>query len=271
MHNFLEGLVLAEVVPKSVLLQLGAKYYGVHLGPGLAPLEESDPRILLEPNFYYHQEDLLKDFATKHGSSWVTTRPSAIPGAVPDAAMNLCFPLAVYALVQKHLGNPLEWPADLEAWQSIQTFSSAQMNSYFSEWTVLSGNVNQSFNIEDGCVFSWGKFWPKMAARFDMSWKGPNVQDDATFNEIKTPYTPPPRGYGPAATMRFRFTLTEWAKRPEVQDAWKDIAAKHQLREPALRDVDRIFGFADGMILPPWNGPLRYAHTSPTNELALTS
>lgn len=267
LRNFLEGLALAQALPKSVLLQLGGKYYGAHLGPIPVPPEESDPRVHLEPNFYYNQEDLLKEFAAKHGISWVTTRPSWVPGAVPDAAMNLCLPLAIYALVQKHLGKPLEYPADLTAWESNQTLSSAQMNCYTAEWAVLSGNVNQSFNAHDDCVFTWGKFWPKYAARFHMPWSGPDTSENAKFQEHVSPYTPPPRGFGPPATYRYKFTLTEWAKRPEVQKAWKEIAAKHQLREPALRDVDRIFGFADAAILCPYSANFRYVYARPPVQL----
>ncbi|KAI7524970.1 hypothetical protein KC331_g17809, partial [Hortaea werneckii] len=60
LSNFLQGLAGANAVPKRILLQLGAKYYGVHLGPTTIPQEESDARVLLEPNFYYDQEDYLK-------------------------------------------------------------------------------------------------------------------------------------------------------------------------------------------------------------------
>lgn len=41
--------------------------------------------------------------------------PSAILGAVPDGAMNLVFPLGAYASVQKHLGERLEFPCDLNS------------------------------------------------------------------------------------------------------------------------------------------------------------
>jgi len=49
--------------------------------------------------------------------------------------------------------------------------------------------------------------------------------------------------------MHVSFTLTAWAKQPEIQEAWKEIAQKHDLKEKELRDVDRIFGFLDGMML----------------------
>ena len=53
LSNFVEALKIAEVKPKRFMLQTGAKNYGVHLGPTKVPQEESDPRVDIEPNFYY--------------------------------------------------------------------------------------------------------------------------------------------------------------------------------------------------------------------------
>jgi len=49
--NFIAALKLASVTPKRIVLQTGAKNYGVHLGPALPPAVESDPRVMIEPNF----------------------------------------------------------------------------------------------------------------------------------------------------------------------------------------------------------------------------
>jgi hypothetical protein len=211
------------------------------------PSEESDPRAYLEPNFYYDQEDYLKEFAAKYGISWNTTRPANISGAVPDAAMNLCFPLGVYAVVQRHLRQSLEFPSDFAAWTNIQMLSSAQMNCYLAEWAVLTEDTkNESFNATDDSLFTWEMFWPKLAAFYGIPWKGPDDNGSRTeYHEFQTPYTPPPRGYGPPATIRFKFTLAEWAKSPEVQNAWKEISTEYNLRNIALEDVDRVFGFTD--------------------------
>lgn len=245
LSNFLESLELNEAIPKRVLLQLGAKYYGLHLGPALTPQEESDPRVLTEPNFYYPQEDRLKEFAQKHGVGWNSTRPSHILGAVPDAAMNLCYPLAIYATVQKRLGQPLEFPGDLAAWENAVSLSSAQANAYLAEWIALTTRAqNESFNATDDCPFTWSKFWPKFAAHFQISWKGPDPSEGAAYTTI-TGHRQPPRGYGPPGELRYRFALVEWAKRPEVQKMWEEIAEAHGLREKELREVDRVFGFAD--------------------------
>lgn len=255
--NFLEGLALNSTIPKRVLLQLGAKYYGLHRGPTSLPQEESDPRILTGPNFYYDQEDYLQAFAKQHQIGWNTTRPCHIVGAVPDAAMNMCYPLAVYATVQKYLNRPLEFPADLQAWEAIVSISSARANGYRAEWIVLTDQAkDESFNTSDDCLFTWGKFWPKLAERFQMPWTGPDTSDNASYEIATVPFDPP-RGFGPPGALRFAFRLVSWAKRPEVQKAWAEIAEKSGLREKEFRDIDRVFGFIDLIIATDYSISLR--------------
>lgn len=72
LDNFLGALKLAGVRPKRFMLQTGAKNYGVHLGPTKLPQEETDPRVDLEANFYYPQEDSLFDFGQDTGCGWVS-------------------------------------------------------------------------------------------------------------------------------------------------------------------------------------------------------
>lgn len=254
--NFLEAQTLNKSIPKRILLQLGAKYYGLHLGPAKLPLEESDPRVLLEQNFYYTQEDYLKDFAQKHNIGWNTTRPAFIPGAVTDASMDLCFALGIYATVQKYLNQPLVYPAGFTSWTNVQNLSSAATNCYLAEWAVLTGAAeNQSFNAIDGAPFTWESFWPQLADRFGLPWTGPDLSESASAQYHDVPfasYDPPPRGYGPLSKAQAKFTLTEWAKRPEVAEAWRKISKDNDLRDKELRDPDRIFGFIDVLLLIPY-------------------
>lgn len=228
---------------------MGAKYYALHEGPALGPQEESDPRVLSEePNFYYPQEDILKEFANKHGVGWNTTRPSHVIGAVPDAAMNFCYPLAIYATVQNYLGRPLAYPGDPIAWDQTVTLSSAEATGYLGEWIVLTdGARNESFNSVDGCLFTWSKFWPKLAERFSMPWTGPDLSDNAVYQSVTFP-TAPPKGHGPHGGLGYSFQLVEWAKQAEVQEAWERIARAHGLRDEQLRDIDRSFGFTDTVL-----------------------
>jgi hypothetical protein len=127
LRNFCEALLLANIKPNRIMLQTGAKIYGIHLGPATTPQEETDPRVTLEPNFYYPQEDFLWEFCKKQDIDCNICMPASIPGAVSDAAMNIVFPLRVYASVQKHLGEKLEFPTDLQVWDSNVCMSSCQM------------------------------------------------------------------------------------------------------------------------------------------------
>lgn len=161
--NFLEAMKIASITPKRFMLQTGAKNYGGHLGPTKLPQEETDPRINLEPNFYYPQEDLVFKYSKDTGCGWNIAMPGPILGAVPDAAMNAAFPLAVYATVCKKLGHTFEFPGDVLSWQSLNSMSSAMMNAYMEEWAVLLGPENQRYNTFDSSAFTFEKSWPRIA------------------------------------------------------------------------------------------------------------
>lgn len=177
------------------MLQTGAKFYGTHLGPTRVPQEESDPRVTLEANFYYPQEDALFAWCKEHATSWNTVMPSFILGAVPDAAMNAAYPLAVYAAVCAHSKKALVYPSDLNSWTMTQVASSAMINAYLEEWAVLTENAkDQRFNACDGSPFAWEKTWPRVAAWYGIEYEGPSF-DDSAYAERTTPYDPPPRGY----------------------------------------------------------------------------
>ncbi|RVD33465.1 SDR family oxidoreductase [Mesorhizobium sp. M4A.F.Ca.ET.020.02.1.1] len=243
LSNFLEGLVLAGSLPKRVLVQFGMKYYGVHLGPVAYPQEESDPRVgeALEPNFYDAQHDYLKAFCARHGINWVETRPGWVLGAVPDAAMNITLPLAMYASIRRHLNEPLVFPGDLAAWECPATNSSAMLNGYMA---VLSdAAANQSLNMTDDSAFTWGRLWQKLAAWYGIAYTPPS-DEASTYRQTDFKYDPP-RGFGPKGRMRFTFTFSEWARRPEVQEAWAELASRHGLMPARLTDIDRIFGLLD--------------------------
>lgn len=76
LRNFLGALPLANLKPSRFLLQTGAKNYGIHLGAPLTPQIESDPRVTLEPNFYYPQEDLLFEYCKQNNCGWNVMRPA---------------------------------------------------------------------------------------------------------------------------------------------------------------------------------------------------
>jgi hypothetical protein len=254
LSNFLSALKMASKIPKRFLLQTGGKHYGLHLGPSLTPLEESDPRFLAEPNFYFPQEDLLWKWAKENNTEWNVTRPGFIIGAVRDAAMSIALGLALYAAVQKELKQGLQFPGDLSAWDAEKHLSSAQILGYHSEWAVLTpAAANQILNSGDNSLFTYGKFWPLLAALHGIPYQGPEL-DDAKYQTIEMPTSPPPRGFGPAGKFRMAWSFEAWAQKPEVQDAWAVLKKRYNLtleRDP-FENVKDVFGLLDGEMLGPW-------------------
>ena len=254
--NFLSALQQANLHPTRIMLQTGAKNYGVHLGPTKLPQEESDPRLSqeeFEPNFYYPQEDALWSYCTFHTNcGWNIHMPGPILGAVPDAAMNLAFPLAIYASITAHMSSTLEFPGDIASWQSYTSMSSSMLNAYQEEWAVLSPQArDQKFNTCDDSAFTWEMFWPRLAGWYGVSWEGPRGEEEAEYVVKETSFNP--RGYGEKGSSRRRFTFVEWVARKEVRGAWREMAAKYGLAQKDLDEVDvaRVFGFLDGSMCRP--------------------
>lgn len=254
----MEALPLASALPKRIFIQFGGKWYGVHLGQTDNPDEETDSRLTLEPNLYYTQHDILESFCLKHGVSWNSAYPSFIIGAALDSSQSLLFPLLAYASVQKYLGKPLEYPADLNAWYEPQPLSNAVLSCYLYEWSVLAPNTaNEAFNASDDCAFTWGKAWPRLASYFSMEYTGPDTSKKTQFREKAMKYEPPPSGRGSANIMRFKFSFVEWARNQENINAWEELARQHNLREAEWKDVGSIFGRADFCLHRPFSNLLR--------------
>jgi nucleoside-diphosphate-sugar epimerase len=194
--NFLNALPLADLKPKRVLLQTGAKNYGVHLGRARAPYIESDPRVTLEPNFYYPQEDLLWKYCKANNASWNIICPAWIIGAVTGAAMNALHPLAVYAAVQAHKGEPLHYPGDIEGWNGWQEHSTAMLTGYLSEWAVLEESTkDQKFNASDNCPVPINRLWPELASWFGVKEVGRPEADESKYTVVDPGDVPTPLGW----------------------------------------------------------------------------
>ncbi|KAJ0413957.1 hypothetical protein BJY00DRAFT_295991 [Aspergillus carlsbadensis] len=254
LKNFIGGLQQSTLQPKRFLLQTGAKHYGFHIGPATNPSFESDPRIHLEANFYYPQEDILSAYCQSTGVTYNVVRPSYIIGAVRDSALNHMVGLAIYGAIQAHLKQPLAFPGDYAAWDREYCQSTALLNAYFEEWAVLTGDAaNEAFNIQDGLSFTWGRFWANLAEWYGTTWTPPE-SDEAKYRVTESRWADTPRGYGPVGTTRTTFSLQEWSERPEVQSAWKELAEKHSLTLDPFTPKNRaqIFGMTDSAVIGGW-------------------
>ena len=244
----MDALPQANIRPSRIVLQTGAKNYGVHLGPARTPFTESDPRVKLEPNFYYPQEDILYKYCKSHPStSWNIICPAWVIGAVNNAAMNALHPLAVYAVVCAHKKEPLKFPGDYSAWLAVGEHSSAKLTGYLSEWAALEDKcANQKFNASDTCPLPNNRLFPELARWYGCpSAPGPEL-NQANLTTINPPENAPtPLGYGPARPATFAFTLTQWAQDAANHAAWKEIMTNHGVTHDPFEDVEAHFAFGD--------------------------
>ncbi|CAK1357288.1 hypotheticalsprotein [Cercospora beticola] len=250
--NFIEGLKLAGLTPKRFVLQTGAKHYGFHIGPATTPSFETDPRVTLESNFYYPQEDALDRYATEAGLGWNVFRPSYIIGAVRENQLNYLVGFIVYGAVTAHLKQTLRFPADYAAFDKEFVASSAMLNAYMMEWSVLTPEAkNQAFNVQDGLPFTWSRFWPYLASWYGVPWAPPEM-DASKYQTFTSRSVQTPRGFGPQGVTRCTFSLLEWSKQPEVESAWEQLKQQHNLVLDPFQDREQIFGITDSAVIGGW-------------------
>lgn len=146
----------------------GGKAYGADLGPFKTPAREDDPR-LMPPNFYYDQEDFLRQQQQGKAWHWTALRPEATTGFALGNPMNLGMSIAVYAAISKELGLPLRFPGTEKSYSTLYQITSADILARATVWAGQSEAAkNEIFNITNGDYFRWKYLWPRLAAMFGM-------------------------------------------------------------------------------------------------------
>src|SRR4051794_3410758 len=111
LQNTLEPLLGHKLLRHVTTLQ-GTKAYGIHVHPMPIPARERAPRDPHE-NFYWLQEDYLKDKAREHGFAWTILRPQLIIGRPWGVTMNLAPIIGVYAAICREEGLPFGFPGGI--------------------------------------------------------------------------------------------------------------------------------------------------------------
>jgi nucleoside-diphosphate-sugar epimerase len=202
--NLVESLD-SDTLERLVLVE-GAKWYGAHLGPYRTPAKEDDPRHL-PPNFYYDQEDYVRERATRGGWTWAAVRPSGICGFASGNPMNLSTALAVYCVLSKELGLPLRFPGKPGAFRAVCEMTDASHLARALLWAATDERcANEAFNITNGDYIRWQNVWPAIAACFDMPADGVQTIPLSVFMSDKA-------------------------------DLWQRIVVKHDLRPYRLDEI----------------------------------
>jgi nucleoside-diphosphate-sugar epimerase len=212
LRNLLDGLKTVGAPLERVVHYQGTKVYGVHLGCAVAPFYEDDPRHL-PPNFYYAQEDLLREREKAGDFEFAILRPDVVVGDIVGNPMNIVMVIGVFAALSKAAGLPLRFPGSHETYSGVlaQTTDSDWM-ARASLWAALAPAArNRVFNLV-GEPFRWERIWKRVA--------------DALGMEVG-----PPQPFSLAKQM------------PAKASDWRRLAAEHRLQPVPY---EKLVGWAFG-------------------------
>ncbi len=172
LRNLFEPLSRVAEGLEHVTLLHGTKAYGLHHpSVGYAgvkiPLREREPRKE-HPNFYFLQEDYLRE--KQRGRKWAMTvyRPTVIYGDAPGNNMNPTLAIAVYAALLRERGEPLSFPGQGNA-PVLREAVDANLVARAIVWGATAPEArNETFNLTNGDVFIWENVWPAIAQTLGM-------------------------------------------------------------------------------------------------------
>lgn len=165
-ENLLNAVEKTSDNLERVLLIQGAKVYGVQHGKFKTPAKETDPRVM-PPNFYYNQEDYLRNKQLGKKWDWSILRPDVVCGFSEGKPMNITMVLAIYASISKELNLPLRFPGT--AYEYLAQVTSGKLLARASEWAALEPSASlEEFNITNGDFFRWKDLWQSLADYFEL-------------------------------------------------------------------------------------------------------
>ena len=190
---------------RHVSLLQGTKAYGAHVRRMRIPGREDGPR---DPhaNFYWEQEDLLRERAARDGWSWTILRPQVVCGLAVGSPMNVTLALAVLGALARAAGRPLAFPGSR---RMLTEATDAALLGRALVWAADSpAAAGRTFNVTNGDPLHWFDLWPALADALGLA-------------------------PGPAEPARLADTM------PVQADAWAAIVRRHGLRPYPL---DRLVG-----------------------------
>jgi nucleoside-diphosphate-sugar epimerase len=163
LRNVLDAVEAAAPGLRHVHLVEGLKWYGVHLGPYPTPAREDDPRHM-PPNFYYDQEDLLRERQRGRPWTWSASRPNVICDFAPERSRNLISTLGAYAAIVAELGMPLDFPGKPGTFAALTELTDATLLARgLVHMATAEACRNQAFNITNGDIVRWSRLWQTVA------------------------------------------------------------------------------------------------------------
>jgi len=169
LRHAVEAAAAAAPGLRKVVLVTGAKFYGIQWGASRTPCRESDARQL-PPNFYYDQEDFLREASRGQPWRWVNLIPPFVSGHAVGNPMNLVLGIGVYAAVCKALRMPLRFPGSLAAYDALHQIADAAQIGAAAAWAAdAPAAQDEAFNVANGDPTRWRRTWPALAQALGMA------------------------------------------------------------------------------------------------------
>src|SRR5450432_1446809 len=159
---------LEPVAPQlgHVALLQGTKAYGVHVRPLIVPAREGRSEMYEQPNFYWAQQNFLRELQQGKSWHWSILRPVLIVGETIGGAMDLIPPLGVYAAILREQRRALDYPGGAaRVAQAVDVDLLARAIAWAGEAEAAG---NEAFNVTNGDVFTWENVWPAISEALDM-------------------------------------------------------------------------------------------------------
>ena len=152
LRNLMAALEPAAPTLRHVALLQGTKAYGVHVRPLTVPAREGRSEMYEQPNFYWAQENFLRELQQGKAWHWSILRPVLIVGEAMGGAMDLIPPLGVYASLLREQGGPLHYPGGAaRVSQAVDVDLLARAIAWSGEADAAR---NEAFNVSNGDVFT---------------------------------------------------------------------------------------------------------------------
>jgi nucleoside-diphosphate-sugar epimerase len=165
LRNLLDALEASAPGLRHVSLMQGTKAYGGHVEPAPVPAKERWPRHAHE-NFYWLQEDLLRERQVEAAWTFTVLRPQIVFGYAVSSPMNIVAAIGAYAAVMRELGRPLAWPG---GGRYINGGSDSRLIAQVAEWAgTHEVAANETYNVVNGDALLWQDFWGAIARHFGM-------------------------------------------------------------------------------------------------------